>query len=97
MNCWARSYHGGLAVSQEEREQVIDKGIKALDKALEIDPDDPNALFDLAILHMDWKKEPEKAKEDLAKFLKAAPSSHPKRADAEARYKELQSGKGGSS
>jgi tetratricopeptide (TPR) repeat protein len=34
----ARSYNGGVAVSQEEREQVVDKGIMALDKALAIDP-----------------------------------------------------------
>ena len=32
VNCWARSYHGAMAVSQEEREQVVDKGINALDR-----------------------------------------------------------------
>jgi tetratricopeptide (TPR) repeat protein len=32
VNCWARSYHGGVTVSQEEREQVVDKGIMALDR-----------------------------------------------------------------
>ena len=47
VNCWARSYHGGLAVSQEEREQVVDKGIMALDKALAIDPE----LLRRAVLH----------------------------------------------
>jgi len=38
VNCWARSYKGGAAVSQEEREQVVEKGIKALERALSIDP-----------------------------------------------------------
>jgi len=38
VNCWARSYHGGVAVSQEEREKVVDRGIAAFEKALAIDP-----------------------------------------------------------
>ena len=39
VNCWARSYHGDATLSQEEREQVVDKGIQALERALAIDPD----------------------------------------------------------
>ena len=44
VNCWARSYHGGVAVSQEEREKVVDRGIAAFDKALAIDPNYFDAL-----------------------------------------------------
>lgn len=53
VNCWARSYHGTKerTVSQEEREAVIDRGIKALDKALEIDPDYFDALSYINLLY----------------------------------------------
>jgi tetratricopeptide (TPR) repeat protein len=56
VNCWARSYHGGLAVSQEEREMVVDKGIKALDKALEIDPNYFDALSYINLLYREKAK-----------------------------------------
>lgn len=85
-----------LGVAERGRNN-LDAAQKAFDHALEIDPDDPNALYDLAVLHMDWKKNKSQAAEDLKKFLSAAPNSHPKRADAENRLKELQSKQGGSS
>ena len=44
VNCWARSYHGGVTVSQEERERVVDRGIAAFEKALAIDPNYFEAL-----------------------------------------------------
>jgi tetratricopeptide (TPR) repeat protein len=56
VNCWARSYHGGVAVSQEEREQVVDKGIKALDKALAIDPDYFEALSYINLIYREKAK-----------------------------------------
>lgn len=56
VNCWARSYHGGVAVSQEEREQVVDKGIKALDKALAIDPDYFDALSYINLIYREKAK-----------------------------------------
>ena len=56
VNCWARSYHGGLAVSQEEREQVVDKGIKALEKALEIDPNYFDALSYINLIYIEKAK-----------------------------------------
>jgi len=40
----ARSYHGGVAVSQEEREKVVDRGIAAFEKALALDPNYFDAL-----------------------------------------------------
>lgn len=56
VNCWARSYHGGLAVSQDEREQVVDKGIEALDKALAIDPDYFDALSYINLIYREKAK-----------------------------------------
>ena len=53
VNCWARSYHGSKdkTVSQEEREAVVDRGIKALDKALSIDPNYFEALSYINLLY----------------------------------------------
>jgi len=56
VNCWARSYHGGLAVSQEEREAVVDKGIKALDRALSIDPNYFEALSYINLIYREKAK-----------------------------------------
>jgi len=56
VNCWARSYNGGLAVSQEEREIVVDKGIKALDKALAIDPEYFDALSYINLMYREKAK-----------------------------------------
>ena len=39
VNCWAWSYHDDTALSQAERDHVVDKGIQALEKSLAIDPD----------------------------------------------------------
>ena len=56
VNCWARSYHGGVAVSQEEREQVVEKGILALDKALAIDPNYFEALSYINLIYREKAK-----------------------------------------
>jgi tetratricopeptide (TPR) repeat protein len=36
--CWDRSYHGGILVSAAEREQVVEEGLRAVERALELDP-----------------------------------------------------------
>ena len=56
VNCWARSYHGGAMVSQQERETVVDKGIEALDKALAIDPNYFEALSYINLLYREKAK-----------------------------------------
>ena len=56
VNCWARSYHGGAMVSQEEREQVVEKGIEALDKALAIDAKYVDALSYINLLYREKAK-----------------------------------------
>jgi len=48
-----------------------------------------DALYDLAVLYMDFKKDKSKAEMKLNEFLKVAPDKHPRRADAESRLKEL--------
>ena len=56
VNCWARSYHGGVAVSQEERERVVDLGIAAFEKALAIDPDYFDALAYMNLVYREKAK-----------------------------------------
>jgi tetratricopeptide (TPR) repeat protein len=56
VNCWARSYHGKETVSQEEREQVVEKGIMALDKALAIDPNYFEALSYINLIYREKAK-----------------------------------------
>ena len=56
VNCWARSYHGKETVSQQEREQVVDKGIKALEKALAIDPNYFDALSYINLIYIEKAK-----------------------------------------
>jgi tetratricopeptide (TPR) repeat protein len=56
VNCWARSYHGGLTLSQVERERVVDKGIQALETALAIDPDYFDALSYINLLYREKAK-----------------------------------------
>jgi len=56
VNCWARSYHGGVTVSQEEREQVVEKGINALDKALAIDSNYFDALSYINLIYREKAK-----------------------------------------
>lgn len=56
VTCWARSYHGGLMVSQDERNQLIERGMEALDKALAIDPDYFDALSYTNLLYREKMK-----------------------------------------
>lgn len=70
----------------------FDAAQKAYEKALAAEATGPgaaDALFNLAVLYMDFKKEPQKARARLDEYLKLAGPSHPRRADAEARAREL--------
>jgi len=77
-----------LGVAERGRNQ-LDAAGKAYEKALDVNPREPDALFDLGVLHMDFRKEPVRAKERFEQFLKAAPNDHRRRADAENRLKDL--------
>ncbi len=54
--CWERSYKGGMAVSDEERQTLIDTGQAALTKALSMDPDYFEALSYVNLLHREQAK-----------------------------------------
>ena len=56
VNCWARSYHGCSMVSQEEREQVVDRGIDAFNKALAIDGNYFDALSYINLIYREKAK-----------------------------------------
>jgi tetratricopeptide (TPR) repeat protein len=81
------------ALGVAERGQgKFDAAQKAYEKALAADPTGSgaaDALFNLAVLQMDFKKDPAKARARLAEYLKLAGPNHPRRADAEARAREL--------
>jgi tetratricopeptide (TPR) repeat protein len=81
------------ALGVAERGQgKFDAAQKAYEKALAADPNGPgaaDALFNLAVLQMDFKKDAAKARARLDEYLKVAGPKHPRRADAEARAREL--------
>ncbi|HKQ60307.1 MAG TPA: tetratricopeptide repeat protein [Candidatus Polarisedimenticolaceae bacterium] len=54
--CWDRSYNGGMFISAEERAQVIDQGMNALNKALAIDADYFDALSYVNLLYREKSK-----------------------------------------
>jgi tetratricopeptide (TPR) repeat protein len=62
---------------------------KAYERALDIEPDYPPALYDLGVLYMDFDKDPAKAKDFLGQYLQAVGKDDSRRADVEARLKEL--------
>ena len=67
----------------------FDQARKAYERALDIEPDYPPALYDLGVLYMDFDKVPAKAKELLTQYLQAVGKDDARRADVEARLKEL--------
>lgn len=81
------------ALGVAERGQgKFDAAQKAYEKALAADPNGPgaaDALFNLAVLQMDFKKDAGRARARLDEYLKVAGPKHPRRADAEARAREL--------
>ena len=48
-----------------------------------------DAMFDLAILEIDFTEDPTSGKADLERYLQEAPSSHAKHQAAEEKRKEL--------
>jgi tetratricopeptide (TPR) repeat protein len=65
---------------------------RAYEKAVAADPNGAgaaDALYNLAVLAMDFKKDPEKARARLDEYLKVAPKAHARHNDAEARLRDL--------
>jgi tetratricopeptide (TPR) repeat protein len=54
--CWERSYKGAEMVSNEDRTQLVDKGLAALNKALAIDPQYFEALSYVNLLNRELAK-----------------------------------------
>ena len=48
-----------------------------------------DAMWNLAILKLDFMEDPAGGKADLERYLQEAPTSHPKRQDAENKCKEV--------
>jgi cytochrome c-type biogenesis protein CcmH/NrfG len=59
-----------------------DRAITTLNRALQIDPKSPNALFNLGMLQWQVKNDPKAAIADWQRLLKTNPH-HPRRADVE--------------
>ena len=79
-----------VRVSNASRgEGKFDRARKAYERALDIEPDYPPALYDLGVLYMDFDKDPAKAKELLTQYLQSAAKDDARRADVQARLKEL--------
>ena len=58
-------------------------------RVLESAPRQPDALYNLAVLSMDFKRDEAQAKDLLARYLQVAPESHARRKDAEVRMRDL--------
>jgi tetratricopeptide (TPR) repeat protein len=54
--CWDRSSHGGILVSQTEREAVIAKGLQALERADALVPDSFDTLVYMNLLYRERAK-----------------------------------------
>ena len=69
----------------------FDQARKAYERALDIEPDYPPALYDLGVLYMDFDKDPAKATAYLTQFLDGADADDPRQKDAIQRLKDLES------
>ncbi|HTA19032.1 MAG TPA: tetratricopeptide repeat protein, partial [Polyangia bacterium] len=67
----------------------LDEARRAYERALDIDDDYAPALFDLGVLYMDFDKDAAKAKSYLTQYSQSGDATDAKRADAQARLKEL--------
>jgi tetratricopeptide (TPR) repeat protein len=68
--------------AEKAYKKVLDLGASAGSAA-------DDARYNLGVLYMDFKKDPAKARDLLAEFLKKAPAKHGKIKDAETRMKDL--------
>jgi tetratricopeptide (TPR) repeat protein len=75
---------------------VADRGLgehaaakAAWERVLKVAPMHADALYNLALLHMDFVKDEGRAREYFTRYMNAAPDGHPRRKDAESRLSEL--------
>jgi tetratricopeptide (TPR) repeat protein len=87
---------GWVALGVAERGQGhLDEARRAYERALSIDPASDAALYNIGVLLMDFRRDAPAARDAFQRFLRAAPSGHPKRADVEARLRDLDRAAGG--
>src|SRR5262249_10670074 len=55
------------------------------DRVLRVAPMQPDALYDMAVLQMDFLKDEGKARDFLERFISTAPDEHPQKKDAQQR------------
>jgi superkiller protein 3 len=68
----------------------LDEARRAYERALDIEDDYAPALWNLAILYMDFDKDKTKAKSYLTQYAQSGDATDAKKKEAEARLKELQ-------
>jgi superkiller protein 3 len=68
----------------------LDEARRAYERALDIEDDYAPALFNLGVLYMDFDKDKAKAKNYLTQYTQSGDATDAKRAEAQARLKELQ-------
>ena len=60
------------------------------DRVLKVAPMQPDALYDMGVLEMDFLKDEGKAREYLTRYTAAAPDDHPRQKDAQQRIGQLE-------
>jgi len=68
----------------------LDDARRAYERALDIEDDYAPALFNLGVLYMDFDKDKTKAKDFLTQYTQSGDATDAKKAEAQARLKELQ-------
>jgi tetratricopeptide (TPR) repeat protein len=68
----------------------LDDARRAYERALDIEDDYAPALFNLGVLYMDFDKDKTKAKDFLTQYMQSGDATDAKKAEAQARIKELQ-------
>jgi len=67
-------YQYNLAVAYTQSE-IYDRAIKAYEKSLKIDPDNPEAHYNLGLLYLNFDNYPEKAVEHFYSYLELRPDA----------------------
>jgi Flp pilus assembly protein TadD len=67
----------------------IDRARNVWERVLRQSPSQPDALYNLGVLHMEFQRDEGKARDYLTKFLDAASDEHPRKKDATARLSQL--------
>jgi Flp pilus assembly protein TadD len=67
----------------------VDKARNVWERVLKQAPAHPDALYNLGVLHMEFQRDENKARDYLNRFVDAASDDHPRKKDAQARLSQL--------